>query len=84
MTHLKTDGIAVFLKVDLQSLLTRVKDFNTRGLAKRPDQDVADLFSEREALYRQYADVIIDCAGITHEEVCARILRELKTRLDLK
>jgi shikimate kinase len=84
MTHLKTDGIAVFLKVDLQSLLTRVKDFKTRGLAKRPDQGVADLFSERDALYRQYADVIIECQGITHEEVCARILQELKTRSDLK
>jgi shikimate kinase len=84
MAHLKTDGIAVFLNVDLQSLLARVKDFGTRGLAKRPDQGVADLFSERHALYRKYADVIIDCKGITHEEVCARIIEELKTRSDLR
>jgi shikimate kinase len=78
MTRLKTDGIAVFLNADLQTLLTRVKDFETRGLAKRPDQGVADLFSERHALYRKYADVIIDCEGITHEEVCEKIIRELK------
>ncbi len=84
MTHLKSDGIAVFLKVGLQSLLIRVKDFKTRGLAKRPDQGVADLFSERDALYRHYADVIINCEGITHEEVCARIIRELQAKSDLK
>lgn len=84
MTHLKTDGITVFLNVDLQLLLARVKDFGTRGLAKRPDQSVADLFSERHALYKKYADMIIDCKGITHEEVCARIIEELKTRSDLQ
>lgn len=79
MTHLKTDGIAVFLNVDLQTLFTRVKDFETRGLAKRPDQGVADLFSERHALYRKYADMIIDCEGITHETVCERIMQELRS-----
>ena len=84
MTHLKTDGIAIFLNADLQTLLTRVKDFETRGLAKRPDQGVADLFSERHALYKKYADVIIDCEGITHEAVCEKIIRELKTRSGLK
>ncbi len=80
MTHLKTEGIVVFLNADLQTLLTRVKDFETRGLAKRPDQGVADLFSERHALYRKYAEVTIDCEGITHEEVCAKIIQELSER----
>ena len=80
MTHLKTDGIAVFLNVDLQTLFTRVKDFDTRGLAKRPDQGVADLFSERHALYRKYADVIIDCEALTHEMVCEKIVRKLLTK----
>ncbi len=80
MKHLKSNGIAVFLNVDLQTLFTRVRDFETRGLAKRPDQGVADLFSERHALYRRYADVIIDCEGITHEEVVAKIIQEISKR----
>jgi shikimate kinase len=84
MKHLKTDGIAVFLNVDLQTLLVRVKDFETRGLAKRPEQGVADLFAERHELYQKYADVIIDCGVIPHDEVCARIIRELNKRSDLK
>ncbi len=80
MAHLKTDGIAVFLNVDMDTLKARVHDYDTRGLAKRPDQSVDDLFTERYALYRQYADVTIDCVGLTHEEVCAKIILELSAR----
>ena len=78
MKHLKSSAITVFLNVDMQTLFTRVQDFDTRGLAKRPDQGVADLFSERHALYRRYANVTIDCEGITHEEVCAKIMEKLR------
>ncbi len=80
MMHLKSQGIAVFLHVDLPTLKSRVKDYETRGLAKRPDQSLDDLFAERFALYRKYADITIDCIGLTHEEVCASIIRELETR----
>jgi shikimate kinase len=78
MKRLKSDGIAVFLNVDLPTLKARVHDYDTRGLAKRPNQSVDDLFTERFALYRKYADITIDCVGLTHEEVCARTIRELK------
>jgi shikimate kinase len=78
MVHLKSRGTAIFLNVDLATLKARVHDYDTRGLAKRPDQSVDDLFAERFALYRQYADITIDCAGLTHEEVCARVMKELE------
>jgi len=77
MEHLKKDGIIIFLDVDLPTLQARISDFATRGLAKRPDQSIADLFVERLALYRKYADVTIVCIGLTHEAVCARITKEL-------
>jgi shikimate kinase len=78
MTHLKSGGVVVFLDVDLQTLGKRVHDYETRGLAKRPDQSVTDLFAERYALYRQYADVTIDCVGLSTEEVCAKIVEDMK------
>ncbi len=79
MRHLKSDGVIIFLDVNLETLKVRVADYATRGLAKRPDQNVDDLFAERSALYRKYADRTIDCAGVGHEEVCARIMQALKT-----
>jgi shikimate kinase len=79
MEHLRSNGIVVFLDIDLSTLESRVHDFDTRGLAKRPDQSFTDLFKERIILYRRYADVIIDCIGLSQEEVCAQIIKRIKT-----
>ena len=76
MTHLKSDGVVIFLDVDIATLESRVRDFSTRGLAKRPEQSFAELFDERLSLYHKYADVIIKCAGLNQEDVCAKIIEE--------
>jgi shikimate kinase len=77
MQHLKSDGIVVFLDVDLVTLYVRVKDFSERGLAKQPGQTFDDLYVERYSLYNQYADIIVRCVGLTQEEICAIIMKEL-------
>ena len=77
MEHLKKEGIIVFLDVNIDTLTLRVCDYDSRGLAKRPGQTLADLFAERMSLYRTYADVTVSCEGMTQEEVCATILKEL-------
>jgi shikimate kinase len=77
MAHLKTFGTIVFLNVDLDTIKRRVKDFTGRGLAKRPDQTLGDLFYERFDLYRGYADMTIDGNTLTQEEVCGKIVAEL-------
>jgi shikimate kinase len=76
MNHLKSDGLIVFLDVDLTTLESRVHDFKTRGLAKLPGQSFADLFYERFSLYTKYADITIKCAGLTQESVCMKIIEE--------
>jgi len=78
MEQLRSDGIIVFLDADLATLRSRVRDFSTRGLAKRPDQTFEDLFAERVALYVKYADITISCSGLSHEEVCAGIVSRLR------
>ena len=78
MQHLLATGTIIFLDVDMKTLKARVRDYETRGLAKRPEQTVDDLFRERFVLYRKYAEITVNCIGLTHEEVCARIVAELK------
>lgn len=82
MDHLKQNGVVVFLDVDLPTLRRRVRDYESRGLAKRPDQSFAELFEERHALYLRYADVVLDCSHLTPEEVCGEIEMRLKDRSD--
>ncbi len=80
MNHLKENGMVVFLDADLPTIRSRVSDFGSRGLAKRPDQSLEELFNERRPLYQQYADLTIACKGMTHEEVSARILATTTNR----
>jgi len=76
MAHLKSDGLVIFLDVDLEMLESRIPDFSTRGIARRPEQSFSELFEERIDLYAKYADITIKCGGRTQEDVCARIMKE--------
>ena len=77
MLHLQSEGLVVFLDVDLPTLKARIHDFGTRGLAKSPGQSLDDLYQERLPLYRKYADLVVECGDLSHEEVSARIIEEL-------
>ncbi len=74
MARLRSGGIIVFLDADLATIRERIGDFSTRGLARRPEQGLAELFEERLALYKRHADITVNCAGVTQEEVCDKIL----------
>ena len=74
MEQLKQSGLTVFLDVEIAMLESRIDDFETRGLAKRPDQTFADLFRERYPLYVKYADIAVACAGMNHEDLCKEII----------
>ena len=74
MTHLQKDGIIIFLHADLNALKRRIKNYKTRGLAKRRDQNLEDLFHERLTLYRRYADITIENSFISQEQVCEQIV----------
>jgi shikimate kinase len=68
MQHLGAGGVIVYLEAALNALQRRIHDYPTRGIARRPDQDLAALFAERTRLYRRYAQITID-AALPPEEV---------------
>lgn len=79
MEHLRRDGVIVFLDVSLESVRARIGDYSLRGISKRPDQSLDDLFSERLALYHQYADLTIDADDRTQQQVCDTIMAALES-----
>jgi shikimate kinase len=81
MRHLKTCGRIVFLDVDLATLRKRMGDYTNRGIAKRPDQTLADLFEERVLLYTRFAEITVPCVGLTQEAVCSRITDALAGKI---
>ncbi len=75
MNHLQESGLLVFLDVPLAVLEARVGDAGTRGLAREEGQSFAQLFAERQPLYGKYADIRIECAGMTMAQICAAIIK---------
>mgnify|MGYP001823062296 CR=1 FL=1 len=76
MIHLKQNGLIVFLDATLRTLKSRIKNYETRGLAKRPDQSFQDLFDERFKLYNTYADIVVPCNDTSQEEVAEMIINK--------
>lgn len=77
MAHLKTGGVVVFLDIPLEVVLERIGDHSARGISRRPDQSLEELFIERFELYSRVADIAIDCVGRNQEGVCDTVLTAL-------
>ena len=77
MAHLRAHGVTVHMALPLAELERRVTNLDSRGVVIGPGQSFADLYEERQPLYVRYADVSVDCAGITHEQTVARIVASL-------
>ncbi len=76
MQHLRHFGQIVFLDVALNELRLRIKDIDTRGLARKPNQNLEELYNERRELYQKYASITINCTGKSQENILAEIIYE--------
>lgn len=77
MLHLKKNGLVIFLEITLDEIFRRILNFATRGLARRPDQTIEDLFAERALLYHKYADISVFCDQKSQEDVVGEIRERL-------
>jgi shikimate kinase len=73
MEGLKTGGVVVHLRLELDALRDRLTDLDTRGVVMARGETLEMLFDERQPLYEKYADVVVECAGLRHEQVVSRI-----------
>jgi len=60
MQHLGSIGVRLYLKISLPTLLRRVDNEASRGLAKMKSHPLPRLYSERIDLYAQAADITFD------------------------
>ena len=78
MQHLRKNGTIIYLDVSLDTLRKRITDYETRGIAKRPEQSFDDLFEERAILYRRYADITIKGDVMSQDAACEHIMAALE------
>lgn len=79
MQHLKSGGLVVFLDIPLEVVVERIGDHSMRGISRRPDQSLSDLFDERHQLYRACADLTVSGAGRNQEQVCQVVSAALES-----
>lgn len=77
MAHLKAGGTVVYLKLEPAVIEARVQNITTRGIAMDPGCTLADLYRERAPLYERYADVTVECNGLSPEACVEAILTAL-------
>lgn len=61
MHHLKSRGVCIYLEASLEELTRRIHNYESRGIARAPDQTFQQVFDERCALYKHYADITLNC-----------------------
>jgi len=69
MGFLGVSSIVVFIDVSLAMLRSRIHNYDSRGVARRPEQSFEDLFKERMWLYRKYANIIVSGDKKTPSEI---------------
>ena len=79
MALLKRISHIVYLRVDIAELKRRIHNYETRGIAKSPTQSFMDLFTERQRLYEQYAEITIDCNSLNQDQIAGKIQEQVKT-----
>ena len=77
MEHLKSLGAVIHLDMALPSVEKRLRRMNGWGIVMAPGQSLTGIFQQRQPLYQQYADFVIDCNDRTHEEIVEQILGRL-------
>ncbi len=80
MRHVAAAGPVVHLDLDLARLERRIEDLQVRGVVMAPDETLEELEAERRPLYQRWADLTVDTADRTQDQVVAEIARRLVSR----
>lgn len=75
MAHYKQIGTVVYLSLPLEEIRKRLGDLTERGVTLRDGQDLDSLYAERLPLYERYADVTVECEGLSIREIVEKIAK---------
>jgi shikimate kinase len=74
MQHLAQDGMIIHLDLPFEEVQRRVTNLYTRGVVMEKGQTLAGLYKKRQPLYKQYAEITINCEKKTHEQIVDEII----------
>lgn len=77
MKLLKKNGVIIWLKASLESILQRLKDNTSRPLLYKKDfNKINELYNMRNRLYYYYSDICIDTNGKNIKDIALEIYKK--------
>lgn len=76
MTHLKKLGRIYYLRLPFCTISRRIKNFETRGIARHKNQTLWSIYKTRIPLYEKYCDVKINCNKKHIDKIVNKIICE--------
>ena len=77
MRHLAAHGVIIHLDLPVDRIEQRLANLHTRGVVMEKGQTIRSLYDQRQPLYRQYAQLTIDCTDKTHEQIVIEVCQGL-------
>lgn len=78
MKHYKEIGLIVYLQISFDIINRRIRNAKNRGVVLKDRQTFKDLYEERTALFKRYADVIVCEDGLSLEETVDKVMEVLQ------
>lgn len=78
MDHLATLGPIVYIELALEKIEARVAANPLRGIAMAPGQSLADLYAEREMLYRNASALVCNSGEMNPQECSVWLRKKMK------
>jgi len=69
--HLRQIGTTVYLEISYQTMVDRISNAQTRGLVLQTHEKLSDLYGLRVPLYEKFADLKINCDGLSAQNCLA-------------
>lgn len=80
MQHLKSMGRVIYLHLDYDTMVKRIKNITTRGVVLKSGTTLKDMYNERLPLYEKYADNVIYCDDNTVEQTVEQIVKVVENK----
>lgn len=79
MEHFKEIGKIVYLELSYDEIARRLSDIKARGVSIKEGMTLRQLYDERVALYKKYADITVDFDGKTIEQCVTALVAATKS-----
>lgn len=82
MQRCKERGKIIYLYVDYEIIRERLGDFSKRGVVLKQGQSLKELYDERTALCKKYADITVNCSGKAFPRYQAYTIQKIREALN--